>query len=423
MNTEMTVCTIVAAILVCTTPAFAQEYPDLNIRVETVAENLEIPWEIAFSPDGRIFFTERTGQLRVIEQDQLQKDPVVNLDVGGSEGGLLGLALDPDFENNHHVYLYYTYSEFLSSYNRVSRFVEKDNKLSNETILIDKIPASPIHDGGRLRFGPDGKLYITTGDSSNGQLAQNLDSLAGKILRINANGTIPKDNPFQGSPVYSYGHRNPQGMDWDPRTGMLVETEHGPSGEKGFAHDEINIIEPGKNYGWPSVVGEQTDPKFVSPIYQTGSATWAPSGASFYDSDRIPFFENKFLVATLRGTHLHIFDIDTEQKKIIYDESLLSDQFGRLRDVVEHDGYVYILTSNRDGRGQPSVNDDRILKIVPITNILLPPLMQLKSGIDLKDIKCNDGYALIHKKIDFSPACVMPSTAEKLIQRGWANKI
>lgn len=423
MNTEMIVYTITITILACTTSAFAQEYQDLNIRVETVAENLEIPWEIAFSPDDRIFFTERTGHLRVIEHGQLQKEPVIKMNVGGSEGGLLGLALDPDFENNHYLYLYYTYSEFLSSYNRVSRFVENDNKISNETILIDKIPASPIHDGGRLRFGPDNKLYITTGDSSNGNLAQDLDSLAGKILRINADGTIPDNNPFQGSPVYSYGHRNPQGIDWDPQTGILVETEHGPSGEKGFAHDEVNIIESGKNYGWPSVVGEQTDPKFVSPIYQTGLITWAPSGASFYNSGRIPFFEDKFLVATLRGTHLHIFDIDTEQKKIISDESLFSDQFGRLREVVEHDGYVYILTSNRDGRGSPAVNDDRILKITPIINTLLPPLKQIESGTDAKDIKCNDEYVLLHKKTDSSPACVKPSTVEKLIQRGWANKI
>jgi glucose/arabinose dehydrogenase len=403
---------------------FAQEFPSHNLKVETIAENLQVPWAIAFSPDDRIFFTERGGSVRVIENGVLLQEPVLTLNVGRVEGGLLGLALDPEFEKNHHVYIYYTYSEILSTYNRVSRFTENDNKLSNEFVLIDKIPGAAVHDGGRMRFGPDNMLYITTGDAANAPLAQDLSSLAGKILRINSDGTIPDNNPFLGSVVYSYGHRNPQGLDWEPTTGKLVVTEHGPSGERGFAHDEINIVEAGKNYGWPNIVGDQTDPKYISPLFHTGDTAWAPSGAIFYNSDKIPELKGKYLVANLRGTHLHVFEIDTEQGKILSDESLFSGQFGRLRDInVGNDGYLYLLTSNRDGRGSPAPNDDRILKIMPLseTTTFLPPLKQLKDGTSPYDIKCSDGYVLVLKQMNNSPACVKPATAAKMIQRGWVS--
>jgi glucose/arabinose dehydrogenase len=267
-------------------------------------------------------------------------------------------------------------------------------------------------------------LYITTGDAANAPLAQDLSSLAGKILRINSDGTIPDNNPFLGSVVYSYGHRNPQGLDWEPTTGKLVVTEHGPSGERGFAHDEINIVEAGKNYGWPNIVGDQTDPKYISPLFHTGDTAWAPSGAIFYNSDKIPELKGKYLVANLRGTHLHVFEIDTEQGKILSDESLFSGQFGRLRDInVGNDGYLYLLTSNRDGRGSPAPNDDRILKIMPLseTTTFLPPLKQLKDGTSPYDIKCSDGYVLVLKQMNNSPACVKPATAAKMIQRGWVS--
>lgn len=408
--------------------AFAQEFPSYNLKVETVAENLEVPWAIAFSPDGRIFFTERVGKLRVIEDGMLRADPVIMLNVGKVEGGLLGIALDPEFEKNHYLYLYYTYSEFLSTYNRVSRFTEKDNTLSAELVLVDKIPGAAIHDGGRLRFGPDGKLYITTGDAANASLAQDLNSLAGKVLRINSDGTIPDDNPFADSAVYSYGHRNPQGLDWDPKTGKLVVAEHGPSGERGFAHDEINIVEPSKNYGWPYIVGEETDPKYVSPLFQTGDVAWAPSGASFYSSDKIPSLNDKFLVANLRGTHLHVFELDTTQKKVVSDQAIFSGEFGRLRDVsVGKDGYLYLLTSNRDGRGSPAPNDDRILRLVPLTSSeiseLTPPLKQLRDGISVNEIKCKENLELVIKASNGSPACVKPSTATKLVAWGWAKPL
>ena len=422
MSVKILLIFVSALLVLNTNGVFAQEFPSYNLKVETIAENLEVPWAIAFSPDGRIFFTERDGNVRIIEDGITLQEPALTLNVGRIEGGLLGLALDPEFEKNHYLYLYYTYSELLSTYNRVSRFTENDNKLSDEFVLIDKIPGAAVHDGGRIRFGPDNKLYITTGDAANAPLAQDLRSLAGKVLRINSDGTIPADNPFSGSAVYSLGHRNPQGLDWEPITGKLVVAEHGPSGERGFAHDEINIVEAGKNYGWPNIVGSQTDPRYISPIFHTGEIAWAPSGASFYNSDKIPELKGKYLVANLRGIHLHAFEIDTEQNEIISDESLFSGQFGRLRDIsVGNDGYLYMLTSNRDGRGSPTPNDDRILRIMPLleTTSYPPPLKQLKNGVSPYDIKCSDDYVLVLKQMNNSPACVKPATAAKMIQRGW----
>ena len=402
--------------------AYGQEFENYNVKVVTVAENLEIPWEIAFAPDGRIFFTERVGNLRVIENGKLNPEPVAILDVGTVEGGLLGLALDPNFEQNHFLYLYYTYFEFPFTYNKVVRFTEKDNSLLDEFILVDKIPGAAIHDGGRLKFGPDEKLYITTGDAGNSNAAQDLNSLSGKILRINSEGTIPSDNPFADSMIFSYGHRNPQGLDWDPVTGKLVVTEHGSS-----AHDEINVVEAGKNYGWPKVVGGEHDPQYIDPILQTGEDTWAPSGATFYDSENIPEWTNKYFVATLRGGHLRMLDLNLEENQVISSEALFSNTYGRLRDAsIGQDGNLYLLTSNRDGRGAPAENDDRILKIIPIISeekkvgdSSLSPLKQVKTGILPPDVACKTGFELILKSNTGNPACVFPPTASKLVSVGW----
>ncbi|HET6516938.1 MAG TPA: PQQ-dependent sugar dehydrogenase [Nitrosopumilaceae archaeon] len=395
-----------------------------NFQVETVAENLEVPWAIEFGPDGKIFVTERIGQLRVIENGVLNPEPVKAFNVGGVEGGLLGIALDPNFEENHYIYLYYTYNDFLSTFNKLSRFTESESKLVDEKVLLDKIPGGPFHDGGRIKFGPDNKLYITTGEAGNTALAQDLNSLGGKILRINSDGTIPDDNPFEDSPVYSLGHRNPQGIDWDPLTGKLVATEHGPSGEKGFAHDEVNVIESGKNYGWPEIVGDETKPGLEAPLLHTGSDTWAPSGATFYNSDNISEWENNFFIATLRGSHLRMLDLDLKNNQVVSSESLFS-EYGRLRDAsVGPDGNLYIMTSNRDGRGTPAPNDDRILKIVPmmISNIahFPPPLKQIAQGTSPDSVTCTEGLELVLKKSNGQPACVKPSSVEKLIERGWA---
>ena len=424
------------------------EKQEHEINIETIAENLNIPWAIDFAPDGRIFFTERSGgettgttrlgAVRIIDDGKLLDEPALTLTVERREAGVLGLVLDPNFDKNHYVYVYYTKKvapfpkDFLSeTFNRLSRFTESNNKLENEYILIDRIPGSHTHDGGRINFGPDGKLYATTGDIKIPELSQDLNSLAGKILRINPDGSIPEDNPFENSPVFSYGHRNPQGLDWDESTGKLVATEHGPSGEYGWeGRDEINLVESGKNYGWPHVSGDMDDEKYVSPLYQTGQEmTWAPSGASFYNSEKFPDWQGKFFVATLYGKHLRILDLDLEENKVISDEIFLKDSFGRLRDVVQGpNGNLYVLTSNQDGRGVPASNDDRILKITPIssTEMLIgdksvSPLKQTKQGVLPHNVTCKDGLELLIKSSSGSPACVTPKTALKLIEIGWGN--
>ena len=346
--------------------AFAQDYPEYDVRVETVAENLSIPWSIDFASDGRIFFTERTGNLRVIQDGKLLP-PIMSLDVAGGEGGLLGVALDPDFEQNHFIYLYYTFNEFFDTKNTVVRYVESDNSLKEDKRLLEPFAGASYHDGGRIKFGPDEMLYITTGDAGIPDLSQDKDSVVGKILRINPDGTIPNDNPY-GTAVYSIGHRNPQGIDWD-KDGRMLATEHGPSGWRGFAHDEINAIIPGGNYGWPDIIGDETKAGMTSPLLHSGDDTWAPSGATFYYGEKIPQWTGKFFFATLRGEHLHMISFD-DTGIISSNEKLFPGEFGRLRDVVEGpDGYLYLLTSNQDGRGFPKQNDDKILRIVPISDI------------------------------------------------------
>ena len=347
---------------------FAQEYPELGVRVEIIADNLTIPWSIDWTSDGKTFFTERNGNLRIIENEVLTKEPMMSLEVGGVEGGLLGITVDPNYSENNYIYLYYTYNEFLSSSNKVVRYIVDDKELREDRILIDKIPAGPFHDGGRILFGPDKKLYITTGEAGNPGLSQDLNSLGGKILRINSDGTVPEDNPFENSAIYSIGHRNPQGIDWD-ESGNLVATEHGPSGLRGVAHDEINVIIPGANYGWPDIIGDESAEGLQNPILHSGDDTWAPSGAEFYSGDKIPEWTGKYFVATLRGSHLHMIDFDLQNNRIVSHQKLFQDEFGRLRDVATGpDGFLYILTSNQDGRGTPQPGDDRILRISPINN-------------------------------------------------------
>ena len=333
-----------------------------EVKVETVADNLKIPWELVFAPDGRIFFTERDGNLWVIENESMEL--VATFPASHtSEGGLLGLALDPEFEKNNFLYLYQTYFDFELHHNKVVRYTVSNNQLTDEQILIDKIPGAVWHDGGRIKFGPDEKIYITTGDSTNVNLSQKIDSLAGKILRINADGTIPSDNPFESSPVFSYGHRNPQGIDWN-ENGILVSSEHGPSGEKGYAHDEINVIEPGKNYGWPVIVGDSNNLKYTNPILHSGDVTWAPSGLLYYDSDKIPEWKGMFLVAALRGQHVMVMDLDLENNRVNSVEKIFQDEYGRLRDLVQSpDGDVFVLTSNGD--------NDKILRVSTLETVPL----------------------------------------------------
>ena len=335
----------------------------VRFRVEVVVSDLEIPWSMVFAPDGRLFVTERPGRVRIIDLSGRTSQLALTLDdvFTDGEAGLLGLALDPSFVSNGLVYLYYSARTSAGrAANRVVRYRESGSRLAERVVLLDNIPANVIHDGGRLRFGPDGLLYITTGDAATEQLAQDVASLAGKVLRINADGTTPRGNPFS-SPVFSYGHRNPQGIDWHPVTGDLWESEHGATG-----NDEINVIDAGVNYGWPRIEGSQMMPAMREPITFYNPAV-APSGASFYRGQRFTQFANNFFVGTLRGTHLLRLRVDPAvARRIVAQERLLDGQFGRIRDVVSGpDGYLYFCTNNRDGRGNPVTGDDRIARLVP----------------------------------------------------------
>ena len=342
-------------------------FPELGVMVEIVAENLVVPWSIDWTPDGTILFTERIGNLRAIQDGELLPEPLLSLGANTIEGGLLGLAVDPDFEENNYIYMYFTYDDSpTTNANKAVRYLFVDGVVTEDRVLLDGVPGGAFHDGGRMQFGPDGKLYIVTGDGGEPEHAQDPDSLAGKVLRINSDGSIPEDNPFAGSPIWSTGHRNPQGMDWDDAGNLLV-TEHGPSGWRGVAHDEINLVMPGANYGWPVIIGDETADGMQKALLNTGDETWAPSGAEFYDGDKIPEWTGKYFVATLRGTHLHIVNFDLENEWVVSHGRLFQDEFGRLRDVqTGPDGYLYLLTSNLDGRGPAIPTDDRIIRIVPL---------------------------------------------------------
>jgi aldose sugar dehydrogenase len=335
----------------------------VRFRVETVVSNLQIPWSMVFAPDGRLFLTERPGRVRIFSQNSSSSEVALSLDdvFAQGEAGLLGIALDPEFASNRYVYLYYTAQlGGGAAVNRVVRYREVTNRFAERVVLLDNIPANTIHDGGRLRFGPDGLLYITTGDAATTSRAQDVTSTAGKILRTTRDGATPRENPFS-SPIYSIGHRNPQGIDWHPVTGDLWASEHGNSG-----NDEVNVIDGGADYGWPRIEGAQTMPGMRTPI-RFYSPSIAPSGTSFYRGTRFPAFVNNLFVATLRGTHMLRLRIDAgSPRSVAAEERLLSDRYGRIRDViVGPDGLIYFCTSNRDGRGSPAATDDRVARLVP----------------------------------------------------------
>jgi len=333
------ICSVVLLVLVILF-FYTNTKPSTSEEAEILAENLIVPWAIDFLPSGELIFTEREGKVSILDINKKEVKFVGNIKVSEiSESGLLGIAVDPEFNNNKFIYVYYTYEDG----NRVSRFILNE-RLENETILLDNIPNARFHDGGRIKFGPDGRLYITTGDATIPGSAQDLSSLAGKILRINKDGTIPEDNPF-GNYVYSYGHRNPQGIAWDEK-GELYASEHGPT-----RNDEVNIIVKGNNYGWP-VECNANSTVYTNTIRCYSEFTLAPAGIAFY--------KNALYVAGLRGSQLRKLTLDNE--KIINEEELFS-ELGRIREVVEHEGYLYITTSNRDGRGIPRAGDDKIIRI------------------------------------------------------------
>ncbi len=327
--------------------------PDATAKdIETIVENLHIPWEIVFLPSGEMLITERPGNLLKIGGDKkvIQIEGVYHK----GEGGLLGLALHPKFNENNILYIYSTSKNGTEVTNRVEKYELKENSLRNRKVILTGIKASSNHDGGRIKFGPDGYLYIATGDAENSNLAQDKNSLNGKILRVDDEGKPASDNPF-GNAVYSYGHRNPQGLDWDEEQNLWV-TEHGPSGLE-TGNDEVNLVKKGQNYGWPIIKGDQIKEGMTSPIVESGkNDTWAPSGALY--------FKGNLFFAGLRGEALY-------QGKIIGGNNIelkanFKKEFGRIRTVtLGPDGYFYILTNNTDGRGTPKTGDDKLVKINP----------------------------------------------------------
>jgi glucose/arabinose dehydrogenase len=324
--------------------------------ITTITDGLEVPWDIEFLPDGSLLVTERAGRIVKVNPQTGDKNTILTLSsvkqIG--EGGLHGITLHPDFENNNYVYVYYTYEgNGTNTVNKVSRFTYSDSSLSNEVVLLDEIPGASNHDGGALSFGPDNLLYVATGDAQEPSFAQNQNSLAGKILRLKDDGTAAADNPFNNR-TYSYGHRNSQGICWNSQ-GQLYSTEHGPSGA-GSGYDELNLIQAGKNYGWPTIQGDQTQNGMQSPLLQSGNSdTWAPASAACINDS--VFFGG------LRGNALYEAVIKGDGVEL---KTHLKGELGRIRAVtIGPDSMIYISTSNRDGRGVPRGSDDKILRINP----------------------------------------------------------
>ncbi|MCD8895567.1 PQQ-dependent sugar dehydrogenase [Mammaliicoccus sciuri] len=312
--------------------------------IETVAQGLDTPWSIEKSDDV-FYLSERPGKIIKIDGNK-KNEQQVDLDKEVStaaEAGLLGFVLAPDFKDSKEAYAYYTYEDN-GQFNRIVKLKLENDTWKEEEVLIDKIPSGQYHHGGRLKIGPDDKLYATTGDASDEQNAQDKDTLGGKILRINLDGSKPKDNPMSNSYVYSYGHRNPQGIVWTP-DGQMYASEHGNQ-----ANDEINEIKEGHNYGWPVIEGNEENNNMETPIFTSGSDdTWAPSGIAFKDGI--------IYSAALRGEGIMKFDVEKDEMKKV------ATKYGRIRDVYIVNNDLYFVSNNTDGRGNPSQNDDKMYKV------------------------------------------------------------
>lgn len=379
MNFALAILASVVLIIGCGNPpsgasenqVFETGNNEARFRVETVASGLEVPWAFAWLPNKDLLFTERPGRVRIIENGKLRGEPVfVVPDVEpSSESGLMDISIHPDFSKNGFVYLAYAYNSDGKRI-KVMRYKYTGGKFTDPKSIIENIPGAPNHAGMRCRFGPDGKLYITAGDSTQWELAQKLDSLAGKVLRLNDDGSVPQDNPFvnqQGArpEIWTYGNRNPQGIAWQPGSNLIFETEHGPSGfeGKGGGGDEVNIIERGKNYGWPVIHHQLTQAGMESPLLEYSPAC-APASAMFYTGNQFPAFGGNFFFGCLAGRR--IIRVVLDGRKVVSQENLLEGVYGRIREMEEGpDGYIYFSTSNRDGRGSPAKEDDRIMRLVP----------------------------------------------------------
>lgn len=321
--------------------------PDAVEPYRVAAEGLDIPWSLAFDGDV-IYISEREGSIVKVDNGVMTRSSV-RLEEAvhhEAEGGFLGFVLSPDFASTQTAFAYHTYRSGGTTLNRIVELKLEGSEWVEQKALLEGIPGSLYHNGGRLELGPDGLLYATTGDATQTSLSQDKASLAGKILRLNLDGSIPADNPTPSSYVYSYGHRNPQGVAWTS-DGTMYSSEHGPSGRPG-GHDEINLITPGANYGWPELIGDQTRKGMVPPLYHTGDEAIAPSGTIVDE-------EGKLLIAALVGEGIYRYTPSTGEMEKWHEGE------GRIRDLHLKDGRLYFITNNRDGRGNPLQEDDRLI--------------------------------------------------------------
>jgi glucose/arabinose dehydrogenase len=332
-----------------------------NIRI--VKENLQHVWEILWGPDDHIWFTERDGKISKMNpaSGAIIFSATINEVAASGEGGLLGMALHPDFLSNGFLYVVYNYNSTNGYREKLVRYTFSNNAINNPTTIIDNIPAASIHNGSRIRVVTESggaKIYCTTGDASNASSAQDVNSRSGKVLRLNADGTIPADNPIAGNPLWSYGHRNPQGLVFI--NNKLYESEHGPNIE-----DEVNIIEKGRNYGWPNVNGpcDGGETSFCTannvkdPIWSSGGVTIAVSGIDYYNSDKIPSLKNSILMTTLKDASLRQLKLNTDGTAVSGTAIHFKDSYGRLRDIcISPSGNVYLCTSNGS-------NSDKIIEV------------------------------------------------------------
>jgi aldose sugar dehydrogenase len=352
-----------------TLPQVQQHTPPVSVphQVQEVAQGLNVPWSLVFTSKDRLLVSERSGSIREIIQGTLKRDPLYTFSAVSSkaEEGLMGLAVDPDYEQNRYLYAAVAYPVSNKLQVQIVRLIDDTTSIRTDRVILDTIPAARFHAGTRLAFGPDKKLYITTGDATDKNIAQNLQSLGGKILRINTDGSIPDDNPFGNSPVFALGLRNSQGIDWDS-TGRLFSVDHGPSTFDGPpGGDELNYIIPGGNYGWPIVSHEQTRKDFVSPLLVFTPAV-APASTLVYSGTVFPQYTENVFFGGLRGTGIYRVIIDPVTTQAVSYEKLNDIQVGRIRDIIEGpDGLIYFSTSNTDGRGTPNTGDDKIYKLVP----------------------------------------------------------
>jgi len=326
--------------------------PSGSDSIRVVKENLSHVWEISWGPDDHIWFTERNGKISKMNpaNGNIAFSTTISEVVSSGEGGLLGMALHPDFLSNGYIYFVYNYDGVNGYREKLVRYTFSNNALANPLTIIENIPASSIHNGSRIRVVNENgvKIYFTTGDASNATSAQDVNSRSGKVLRLNADGSIPADNPIAGNPLWTYGHRNPQGLIF--ANNKLYESEHGPNIE-----DEVNIIEKGRNYGWPNVNGpcDGSEVSFCTannikePIWSSGSNTIAVCGIDYYNSDKIPEWKNSILMTTLKDASLRQLKLSSDGNSVVSVSTYFKDAYGRLRDIcISPSGNVYIGTSN-----------------------------------------------------------------------------